>query len=187
MKIRSEQLKKIAVAKGVTPEQLAPAVAEAGIPADRAESAVRNWMAGRDQPLCKPRAIAAMAQQLGVASKDIAKFTSKVRAHRGSPTKAKLVVDMIRGKSVESAMNMLTFTTKRAALNVKKALQAAREEAMLNDADVERLMVIESTATEGPRMKRFQPKDRGRAHPIIKKFSHITVSVAERTPGKRRK
>ncbi|MEM1331164.1 MAG: 50S ribosomal protein L22 [Planctomycetota bacterium] len=108
------------------------------------------------------------------------RFTSEVRNHRGSPTKARLVADLVRGKPVDEAMNLLTFSTKRAATNVKKALAAAIADAEQADADVTRLFVAESRVDEGMHIKRFQPKDRGRAHPILKRTSHITVGVEER-------
>lgn len=186
MKLRGATLKELAAAKGLSVEQLAAAIAEPGFGPDRAASALRNWIMGRDHPRCTTPRIRKLAEVLGVSPKDLARFTSKVMHHRGSPRKCKLLVDMIRGKSVEQAVNMLAFTPQRAALNVKKALEAAREEAMLNDADVTRLIVAESTVTDGPRIKRFQPKDRGRAHPIIKRLSHITIGLEERTAKKKK-
>ena len=117
--------------------------------------------------------------------------TSKAVARhvRVTPMKARRMIDLIRGKNVVTAENMLTFTTKRAAVDVKKALLAARAEAEQANADVETLVVTESTVGAGPHMKRFQPKDRGRAHPILKRSSHITVVLEQRVGrgGKERK
>jgi ribosomal protein L22 len=78
------------------------------------------------------------------------------------------------------ALNQLTFTTKRAAVNIKKALSAAIADAEQAEADVTALFVAESRVDGAGMMKRFQPKDRGRAHPIEKRFSNITVAVEER-------
>ena len=75
---------------------------------------------------------------------------------------------------------MLTFSTKRAAVNIKKALTAAIADADQADADVTALYVSQSHVDEGPVMKRFRPKDRGRAHAILKQTSHITIGVEER-------
>ncbi|MGQ0626957.1 MAG: 50S ribosomal protein L22 [Phycisphaerales bacterium] len=100
--------------------------------------------------------------------------------HRGSPRKAALLADMVRGKSVDTAINMLTFTTKRAAVNVKKAMNAAVSEAEQASADVTRLIVAESRVDGGPMLKRFQPKDRGRSHRILKRLSHITIALVEK-------
>ncbi|MFZ4574793.1 MAG: 50S ribosomal protein L22 [Phycisphaerales bacterium] len=100
--------------------------------------------------------------------------------HRGSPRKARLVADLIRGKKVEEALSLLKFSNKRASVNLERCLTAARDEAIRHDADINRLVVVESTVDEGPRMKRFNQKDRGRAHAIIKAFSHITIGLEEK-------
>jgi len=83
---------------------------------------------------------------------------------------------------VLEAENLLTFTTKRAALNVKKALRAAIADAEQAQADTTALYVVESRVDAGGMIKRFQPKDRGRAHQILKRLSHITIGVEERAP-----
>ncbi|MBX3385900.1 MAG: 50S ribosomal protein L22 [Phycisphaeraceae bacterium] len=137
-------------------------------------------MRGNDHPRCRAEDIQRIAGALGCQVGDIAQFRSTFKHHKGSPRKAKLIVDLIRGKDVITAENMLTFTTKRAAVDVKKALLAARAEAEQQDADVTALVVSESTVGHGPHAKRFQPKDRGRAHPILKRSCHITVGLEER-------
>ena len=189
MKIRGQQLKKLAAEKELTIDQLAQAIERTGLTGERARSAVGNWMRGTDHPRCKSEDITRLAGALGVQVSDIARFQSTLRNHRGSPRKVKLIVDLIHGKNVVTAENMLTFTTKRAAVDVKKALLAARAEAEQANADVETLVVTESTVGAGPHMKRFQPKDRGRAHPILKRSSHITVGLEQRVGrgGKERK
>jgi large subunit ribosomal protein L22 len=180
VKLRGDKLKQLADAKGVTREQLAEAVSRTGLDGDRAASAINNWIAGRDHPRCKAADIAKLAAAIGAEPKDIARFTSQVVYHRGSPRKASLLVDLVRGKGVDEALNLLAFTTKRAAVNIRKALSAAIADAEQADADVTALYVAESRVDDGPRIKRFQPKDRGRAHPITKRLSHITVGVEER-------
>lgn len=180
MKINGDKLTKLAEARGVTPEQLAASIERTGLAGAKAVSAVKNWMRNSDHPRCKAADIAKLAQALGVAGKDIARFTCILRNHRGSTRKTKLVVDLIRGKTVDQAITMLSFTPKRAAVDVKKALLAAMNEAQRYDADYGSLIVAESRADNAVRMKRFQPKDRGRAHSIIKEFTHITVGVEER-------
>lgn len=180
MKLRGDKLKTLAEKAAVRPEQLAQAVERTGLRGENAQSAVRNWMAGRDHPHCKASDIRKLASLLGVSVKDLARFTSEIKQHRGSPRKARLLVDLIRGKKVDEALNLLTFTTKRAAVNIKKCLNAAIADAEQAEADVTALVVTESRVDDGTRMKRFQPKDRGRAHPIIKLFSNITVSVEEK-------
>lgn len=180
MKINGSNLKKVAGRKRVSVETLAQAVERTGLSGARAESAVRNWMRGTDHPRCKREDVAAMAGALQCSVGDIAHFSAVHKYHRGSPRKAKLLVDLIRGKHIEEARNLLTFTTKRAAVDVKKALDAALEDARQAEADMDSLYVAESTCHNGPHIKRFQPKDRGRAHPILKRMAHITIGLEER-------
>lgn len=180
MKIRGDRLEQLAAEKGVSIEQLAGAIERTGLVGDRAVSALKNWMGGRDHPRCKKTDIDKLATALGVQAKELARFTSQVCYHRGSPRKAKLVIDLIRGKSFDQAVNLLTFNGRRAAVNVKKCLMAAYAEAEQAQADPASLVVVESRVDDAPRIKRFQPKDRGRAHPIIKRMSHITISLQER-------
>jgi large subunit ribosomal protein L22 len=164
----------------MTSRQLAEAIADKGFGVDDAERAIRNWIAGRDHPRCKAAHVNRIAQALRTSPRDIVAFTSRIRYHRGSPRKAKLLIDLIRGKSVDEALNMLAFSPKRAAVNVRKCLSAAIADAEQAECDVTRLYVTESRVDQASRIKRFQPKDRGRAHPIIKPLSHITISVEER-------
>ncbi len=181
MKIRGEKLKKIAAKQEIGVDDLAGRMRDGlGVSAESARSAILNWMDNRNHPRAKPQHIATLAGALGVEPKDIVRFTSEVRFQRGSPKKVKLLADLIRGKPVDVAENLLTFTTKRAAVNMKKALVAARSDAEQAGADVTRLVVSESRVDAGPQLKRFQPKDRGRAHSILKRSSHITVGVEER-------
>jgi large subunit ribosomal protein L22 len=187
VKLRHQRLKELAQQKGVTVEQLAAAVVRTGLDERDAMSAVRNWLSGRDHPRCKSVDVAKLAAAVGVPTKEIARFVSRVRFHRGSPRKARLLADLIRGHSVEKALNLLAFNPKRAAVNVRKCLSAAIAEAQTVEADEGKLIVSISTVDEGPRMKRFNQKDRGRAHQILKCFSHITVAVEERGPKAKKK
>lgn len=180
MKIRGEKLKRLSEQTGIGIEELASSVERTGLAGDRATKAVRNWMAGRDHPRCKAADIAALAQALGCEARELAKFTSTIQFHRGSDRKARLVVDMIRGKAADEALAMLSFAPQRATVNVQKALAAAVADAELADADVGELFVSESAVDRATPIKRFQAKDRGRAHPILKRQSHITISVQER-------
>jgi large subunit ribosomal protein L22 len=165
---------------GVTAQQLAEQLAQPGLSAQDAERALRNWWADRDYPRCKAKTVRQLAEALRVQPKDLVWFTSRVWHHRGSPRKARLVTDLIGGKNVDAALNLLAFTTKRAAVNVKKCLNAAVADAEQAECDITRLYVTESRVDQAARIKRFQPKDRGRAHAIVKPLSHITVSVEER-------
>src|SRR4051812_10758275 len=112
MRLRGDKLKALAAQAGVSTEQLAQAIQRTGLTGERAMSAINNWLAGRDHPGCKPTDIAKLAAAVGAAPKDIARFTSEVRYHRGSPRKAKLLVDLIRGRPVLEAENLLRFNSK---------------------------------------------------------------------------
>ena len=105
------------------------------------------------------------------------------RFARISPSKVRYVMNTIRGRNVQDALNILKFSPQRAAGMISKVISAALASANEAEADVESLRVVEARVDEGPRMKRIQPKDRGRAHPILKRFSHITVVVDEEKAG----
>lgn len=96
---------------------------------------------------------------------------------RIAPRKARLVADMIRDKNVDEALAVLDFSPRRGAWFIKSVLKSAIANAEEANADVGRLIVSESRIDEGPTIKRFQPKDRGRAHQILKRTSHIHVAV----------
>jgi len=106
-------------------------------------------------------------------------WQAKHRFARISPRKARLVAEMIRGRDVQDALNILKFSPHRAAGMVAKVLTSAIANANENEADVALLYVDKAHVDEGPTVKRFQEKDRGRAHPINKRTSHITVVVEQ--------
>jgi large subunit ribosomal protein L22 len=106
--------------------------------------------------------------------------TAKLRQARITPQKARLVADQIRGLPVDKAINLLTFSNKKAAGLIKKVLESAIANAEHNDgADVDELTVKTIMVDEGPIMKRFMPRARGRANQIFKRTSHVTVVVEE--------
>ena len=99
---------------------------------------------------------------------------------RISPQKARLVADQIRGKSVDQALEILTFSNKKAAVLVKKVLESAIANAEHNEgADIDDLSVAKIFVDEGPIMKRIMPRAKGRADRILKRSCHITVVVAD--------
>ncbi|MEY3021559.1 MAG: ribosomal protein [Planctomycetota bacterium] len=102
------------------------------------------------------------------------------RFARIAPRKARLVADMIRGKRIEEALTALDFSKKRGSVFISTVLKSAIANAEEKNADPTRLVVSESRVDEGPTLDRFQPKDRGRAHPIKKRTSHIHIAVEER-------
>ena len=105
---------------------------------------------------------------------------AKLKYARISPQKARFVADQIRGLPVDSAINILSFSNKKAAQIIKKVLDSAIANAEHNDAsDVDELIVQQIMIDEGPVMKRFRPRARGRANKIFKRMSHVTVAVEE--------
>ncbi|MEO6120419.1 MAG: 50S ribosomal protein L22 [Terriglobales bacterium] len=115
-------------------------------------------------------------------------FTAQARFTRVSPQKARLVLDMIKGRRVEDALNTLTFANKRIAPNVHKLLRSAIENANYMsqekglDIDVDNLYVKNAISNEGPRMKRIRPAPMGRAFRYQRRISHISIVLAERKP-----
>lgn len=103
------------------------------------------------------------------------------RQARISAQKARLVADQIRGMSAEKAVELLKFSTKKAAGLLKKVLESAIANAENNEgADIDELYVSSIFVDEGPTMKRMRPRAKGRGNRILKRTSHITVRVAER-------
>ena len=107
-------------------------------------------------------------------------FHATHRFARISPRKARLVADLIRGQHVNDAQDILRFTNKRASGLIDKVLKSAIANANEREADVRSLFVSGVRIDEGPYYRRWRPKDRGRAHPIAKRMSHIVVEVEER-------
>jgi large subunit ribosomal protein L22 len=179
VKLNATKLKMAAQAASAGEERLASAIARPGLTARQAPSAIGNWMAGKDHPRAKAADIRKLAAACGVTPKDIVTFQSRSCFMRSSSRKARLVADLIRGKRVDDAMSLLRFSDKRAADMMTKTLKAAISDAEHGEADISRLVVCESRIDAGPTIKRFQPKDRGRAHPIRKRTSHFVIAVEE--------
>ena len=105
---------------------------------------------------------------------------------RVSPQKARLVLDLIKGRRVEDALNTLMFTKKRVAPTIEKLLRSALENANYfstekgEDVDVDNLYVKRAVANDGPRMKRIRPAPMGRAYRYVRRISHIEIALAER-------
>ena len=103
-----------------------------------------------------------------------------LKGSRLSPQKAGLVANEIRGKSVQDAMDFLTFSKQKAASVIKKLLESAIANAEHNDkADIDLLNVKSIIVNQGMRLKRMKPRARGRADRIIKPTCHIEIILAE--------
>ena len=107
---------------------------------------------------------------------------------RVAPRKARLVVDLVRNKNVQDARNLLQFTVNKTAGSVLKLLNSAVASAV-NDLKLQEtnLYISKITVDEGPKMKRSFPMSRGRAYPILKRTSHIQLTVSETKPSNEKK
>jgi large subunit ribosomal protein L22 len=113
-------------------------------------------------------------------------YRAEARFQRVSPQKARLVLDLIKGRGVEEALNTAAFTKKRIAPVIHKLLTSAVDNAKYVageqgvDLDVDNLYVKQALANDGPRMKRIRPAPMGRAYRYQRRLTHIILSVAER-------
>ncbi len=108
-------------------------------------------------------------------------FVAKHRYARISPRKARLLMDLVRGRDVDDAITMLRFAKQRASGMVEKVIRSAVANA--NEQEVptrETLFVAKAWVDPGPTIKRFQPKDRGKAYSIKKRTSHLVVELDQR-------
>ncbi len=116
--------------------------------------------------------------------------TAKLRYLRITPRKVRAVADLIRGKNVSSALAQLAFVEKRAAEPVAKLLRSAvanAEVASKNQVDVDQLRVKSLMVDQGPSLRRYMPRAMGRAFKILKKTSHIELTVSDEAPPKKKR
>ncbi|MBO8126519.1 MAG: 50S ribosomal protein L22 [Firmicutes bacterium] len=100
---------------------------------------------------------------------------------RISPRKARQVIDVIRGKDLDEALAILKFMPKKGAVLIEKVVRSAAANAENNfDMDVNNLYIAEAKVDEGPTMKRWMPRARGRADRILKRSSHISIVLKEK-------
>ncbi|HWT66401.1 MAG TPA: 50S ribosomal protein L22 [Terracidiphilus sp.] len=116
-------------------------------------------------------------------------YRAEAKFQRVSPQKARLVLDLIKGRGVQEALETAQFTKKRIAPVIHKLLTSAVDNAKYVageqgiDLDVDNLYVKQAAANDGPRMKRIRPAPMGRAYRYQRRLAHIVVSVAERSNG----
>ena len=107
-------------------------------------------------------------------------FKSTHKYAKMSPRKVRYVIDLIRGKSVNNALEILRFTEKRAAYMIDKVLRAAMASANEGmEGDVDALRVSEARVEEGPVRKWFRPRARGTSARILRRSSHITITLSD--------
>ena len=116
-------------------------------------------------------------------------FRAEARFQRSSPQKTKLVLDLIKGKRVEAALNIVAFTNKKMSPVVEGVLRSAVQNAVYLsderglDIDVDNLYVKTAVANEGPRLKRLRPAPMGRAFRYQRRLTHVIITVAEKKAG----
>lgn len=106
---------------------------------------------------------------------------AKLRFHRGSARKARLVLDLVRGKSVAEARNILMFSEKRASDTLLKLLNSAVANASVKDPniDTDKMIINLALADDGPIMRRFRARAQGRAFMIRKRTCHLTLQISD--------
>jgi large subunit ribosomal protein L22 len=180
--LSGNKLKQSCVKKNMNAGQLAGHVAYGSRNNAKATSAVKNWLKGLYKPVPSTEDVDRLAKGLGVEVGDISEWRATYRYAPSSPTKARLVTDLISGRNVQDALDLLKFEHKRAARMIEKLLASAIANADEQSADVDNLYVSEARVDGAGRRigtKTWIAKDRGRAHPIKKQASHIHVTVAQ--------
>ena len=180
--LSSNKFREVCKRRGASIEELAGRIARGGLSKKQAVTAIKNWQKGLMKPIPSRDDINHLAEGLGVEVNEIKGWRSSYKYAPISPRKARLVSQVIVDRPVQDAMDLLKFTHKRAASMFDKVLKSAVADADEQQADVDRLYVSEARVDDaGVRIgtRRWIPKDRGRAHPIRKKASHLYVTVAE--------
>lgn len=180
--LSGSKLKELCSEQQTSLDQLAGHLVHGSFNREEAISALKNWQKGLYKPSPSSSDVERLANALGVEKTELSSWTASYRYAPTSPRKARLVTQLIVGRSVQDSLDLLKFTNKRAAEMVMKVLKSAVANADEQEADVERLYVSEARVDGAGRRvgtKSWIAKDRGRAHPIRKEASHIYVTVAE--------
>jgi large subunit ribosomal protein L22 len=177
------KLKKVSKRQKVTVAAMARSLVRGGLDMKKATSAVKNWQRGLMRPLPHAEDVRRLAEALSVEATEIGGWHSSYMYAPQAPRKVRLVTQLIQGRKVQEALDLLKFTRKRAATLVNQTLKAAIADADEQQADVDSLYVSEARVDEaGIRIgtKRWIPKDRGRAHPLHKLACHIHITVTQK-------
>jgi len=176
------KLKELCEQRKVSIERLAGQLVRGGLDGKEAAAAIKNWQKGLFRPIPRKDDIHRLADALSAEVNDLVVWRSSYRFAPMSARKVRLVTQLIVGRSVQDAMDILKFTSKRAAAIIDKVLRSAVADADEQQGDVDNLYVSEARVDDaGVRIgtKRWMPGDRGRAHPIRKKACHIYITVSE--------
>lgn len=180
--LSSKKFSKAVKQKSLGVQALAEHLVRGGMDRDAALTAVKNWLKGLFNPVPGKEDVKRLAGALGVDISEISEWRSSYRYAPMSPRKARLVTQLIVGRDVQDALDILKFTRKRASEAVRKTLKTAIADADEQEADVENLYVSQARVDGAGRRiatKGWRAKDRGRAHPIRKEACHIHVVVTE--------
>ncbi len=180
--LSAEKLDRLCKQRQVDVGEVASQLVRTGLDQREAVGAINNWRKGLFRPLPRAEDVRRLAAALSVEATDLSDWRSSYRFAPVSARKARLVTELIDGRSVQDAMDILKFTSKRAASMIDKVLKAAVADADEQQAEVDNLYVSRARVDDaGIRIgtKRWMAKDRGRAHPIRKKACHIHVTVTQ--------
>jgi len=180
--LSANKLKKLRQQRRISIEQLADQLVGRGLEKKEAVAAIKNWQKGLFKSMPSNEDIRRLATALSVDENDLIDWCSSYRFAPMSARKARLVTQLIAGRNIQDAMDILKFTRKRAATMINKVLRSAVANADEQQADIDSLYVSSARVDDaGIRIgtKRWIPKDRGRAHPIRKRACHIHITVTE--------
>ena len=180
--LSGKKLKQFSIKRNVNIEQLASQIVRGGLTKKQAVAAVKNWQKELYKPVPQTEDIKKIAKALGCDPTDISQWKATLKYAPVSPTKAKLVTQLVAGRDAQDALDILKFTHKRAAYFVIGILKSAIANADEQQADVDELYVSEAKVdSAGVRIgtKRWIAKDRGRTHAIRKRASHIHITVSQ--------
>jgi large subunit ribosomal protein L22 len=180
--LSADKLKELCQRRQISVEQLAEQIVRPGLDEKESLVAVKNWQKGLFKPRPRTDDVRHLAAALSSEVNDLVDWRSSYRFAPLSARKARLVTQLITGRSVQDAMDILKFTRKRAAAVIDKVLRSAVADADEQQADVDNLYVSSARVDDaGVRIgtKRWVPKDRGRAHPIRKNACHIHITVTQ--------
>jgi large subunit ribosomal protein L22 len=180
--LSAERLNKQIDQATVELDQVADYLVHGGRDKREAVKILKNWKKGLWKPRPETADVRRLATALGVDVNDLNEWRGSYRFAPVSADKARPVAEMIRGRAVQDALDILKFSHQRAASMMEKVLRSAIANADEQEADVENLYVSCARVDDaGVRLgtKRWMPKDRGRVHPIRRKACHIHLTVAE--------
>ena len=180
--LSSKKLNEICAERKMSSSEIASRISHGGFDAKTAVKAINNWRKGLFKPKPSTSDIDKLAEELGVQVAEISEWRASYKYAPSSPTKARLVADLIRGRTTQDALDVLKFEHKRAARMIEKVLATAIAAADESAADVDSLYVSESRVDGAGRRigtKTWIAKDRGRAPPIKKQACHIHIAVSE--------